>query len=304
MSIRLVTILTILFFSGCAATTPVRDSGSPVDTSQERQADDVVRQENADEVLASVNGEEITIGDYNNKLKRLSIYEKARYRGEEGHREFLRALALQKAMVQKAKEMGLDGDEEVQREIESLVKEVTESALIEALIKREILDKVVVTNREAKAYYDEHREEFAKKEKVSIRQIIVATEEEAQKILQELDAGADFAKLSEERSISQNKGAQTGTLIELERGRMAGEFEEVCFGLKVGETSDVLKTGLGYHIIKLEGKEEASVKEFYEVSDEIKKKLISGKQQKEHQKWLQQLEEKAKIEIKSGFGES
>jgi len=304
MSIRLVTILTILFFSGCAATTPVRDSGSPVDTSQERQADDVVRQENADEVLASVNGEEITIGDYNNKLKRLSIYEKARYRGEEGHREFLRALILQKAMVQKAKEMGLDGDEEVQREIESLVKEVTESALIEALIKREILDKVVVTNREAKAYYDEHREEFAKKEKVSIRQIIVATEEEAQKILQELDAGADFAKLSEERSISQNKGAQTGTLIELERGRMAGEFEEVCFGLKVGETSDVLKTGLGYHIIKLEGKEEASVKEFYEVSDEIKKKLISGKQQKEHQKWLQQLEEKAKIEIKSGFGES
>ena len=52
---------------------------------------------------------------------------------------------------------------------------------------------------------------------------------------------------------------------------------------------------------KLEGKEEASVKEFYEVSDEIKKKLVSEKQQKEHRKWLLKLEEKADIRIESEF---
>ena len=65
-----------------------------------------------------------------------------------------------------------------------------------------------------------------------------------------------------------------------------------------------MKTNLGYHIIKLEDKKPASVKEFYEVSDEIKQKLIAGKQREEHQKWLRQLEAEAEIEVKPGFWEA
>ncbi len=304
MKIRLVMILTALFHCGCATTVPVNDSSNPADIAQERQADELVRQENEEEILAIVNGEEITIGKYNDKLKQLSAYERARYRGEDGHKEFLNTLILRKVMVQKAREMGLDKVEGVQSKIATFMQEVTQRVLIEELIKREILDKVIITDKEAKAYYDEHKEEFTKKEKVKIRQIIVATEEEAQKIHQELEDGADFVKMSEEKSASQHKGIQASSLVELERGRMPGQFEEVCFSLGVGEISEAVETSLGYHIIKLEHKEEAAIKEFYEVSDEIKKKLLSGKQQKEHQKWLRELEEQSKIEIKSTFGES
>ena len=83
---------------------------------------------------------------------------------------------------------------------------------------------------------------------------------------------------------------------------MPAEFGKACSGLQIGDISNVVKTSFGYHIIKLEDKKPESVKEFYEVSDEIKKKLISDKQQKEHQKWLRQLEDGADIEIKEAFG--
>jgi peptidyl-prolyl cis-trans isomerase C len=304
MKIYLVTIFTALFMIGCATTTPLDNNINPESSSQVKDATEPVGQAEEGEVLVIVNGEEITISEYNDKLKRLSTYEKAMYRGEEGHRKFLEALIQQKVMVQKAREMGLDKNEEVQTKIAALMKEVTERVLIEALIKQEILDKVVVTDEEAKAYYDEHRDEFKDKEKVRIRQIIVATEEEAQAILQELENGADFAELASRKSNDQGTAKSGGDSGYIERGMMPAILEKIYFSLKVGEISDAVKTNQGYYIVKLEDKKEASIKEFYEVSDDIKSKLTVGKQREEHQKWLRRLEEEAKIEVKSGFGES
>ena len=300
MKMYLVTIFVAFFMIGCA-TTASFDSKS---SSQIKDAAEPVEQTEEEEVLVVVNGEEITISEYNDKLRRLSAYEKARYRGEEGHRKFLEALIQQKVMVQKAREMGLDKNDEVQTKIAALMREVTERVLIEALIKQEILDKVVVTDEEAKAYYDENREGFKDKEKVKIRQIIVPTEEEAQAILQELENGADFAELASRKSNDQSTAKSGGDPGYIERGKMPAVLEKIYFSLEVGEISDAVKTNHGYYIVKLEDKKEASIKEFYEVSDEIKSKLVVDKQREEHQKWLRQLEEEAEIEVKSGFGES
>jgi EpsD family peptidyl-prolyl cis-trans isomerase len=304
MRIYPVALLTVIFWVGCANTAPLNNGDTPGSNLHVKEASGLTEQTEEGEVLAIVNGDEITIDDYNDKLKRLSIYEKARYRGEEGHGKFLEALIQQKVMVQKARMMGLDRDEEVQRKIAALMQEVTERVLIEALIKQEILDKVVVTDREAKAYYDEHKNEYAEKEKAKIRQITVATEEDAQRIRQELENGSDFAELAKENSTDQHAANRGGDLGYVERGRMPAEFDNVVFSLEVGEISEAVKTNLGYHIIKLEDRKAAAVKEFYEVSDEIKKKLIAGKQREEHQKWLRQLEAEAKIEMKPGFWEA
>ncbi len=300
MKIYLVAGFIALSMIGCATKAPLDNKTNLESSPQVKNAAESVGQAEEEEVLAVVNGEEITISDYNNKLKRLSAYEKAMYRGEEGHRRFLEALIQQKVMVQKAREMGLDKDKEVQTKISALMEETTERVLIETLIKQEILDKVVVTDEEAKAYYDEHREKFKDREKVKIRQIIVPTEEEAQAILQELGNGADFAELASRKSNDQS-GGDPGYI---ERGRMPAVLEEIYFSLEIGEISDAVKTNQGYYIVKLEDKKEAAIKEFYEVSDDIKSKLVVGKQREEHQKWLRQLEEEAKIEVKSSFGES
>ena len=299
-NIYLTALLIILLLSGCATVPNITDNGRSAGELKEKSVTEAAKQKE-ESVLATVNGEVITIDEYNEKLKRLSTFEKARYRGEEGHKEFLNALVHKKLMVQNARKMGLDKDAEVRKKIEALMHEVAERVLVEKLIEREIWNKVVVTDKEAKAYYDKHKGEFQEKEEVRISHILVATEEEAQKIRQELEKGADFAELAKEKSIDQNTAKQGGDLGYFERGRLLPEFEKVTFGLEVGEVSDVVKTKFGYHIVKLEDKKEASIKEFYEVSDEIKKKLISDKQQEEYQKWLRKMEKEAKIEINKEF---
>ena len=282
----------------------VSDDGNPggdIAESVETEAIEEMAEEE-DEVLVVVNGEPITVNEYNDKMKRMSNYERARYRGEEGHRKFLQALIVQKIIVQKAIEMGLDKDEEVQNTIAILTGDVTTRALVDALVKREILDKVVVTDEEAMAYYNENKASFAIKEKVKIHQIMVKTEEEAQKIREELDNGADFAELAKEKSIDQHTATKGGDLGYVDIDRLPAELREVLSGLEIGAISNIAKTAMGYHIIKLEERQEATTQEFYEVSDSIKEKLLSGKQQEEHKEWLKQLEEDAKIEMKTGFG--
>jgi len=293
--------LAILLLSGCTTATHLTDSSNPTGKLQEKIVVETVGRKEEEVVLAIVNGEKITINEYNEKLKQLPVYEKAKYRGEEGHKEFLDALIRHKLMVQQAKKIGLNKDEEVQKKIDALMQEVTERVLVDTLVERDVLGKVVVTNGEAKAYYDKHKEEFKERAKVRIRHILVATEEEAHKIRQELEKGADFVGLAKEKSINQNTAKRGGDLGYFERGKIPPAFEKVSFDLKVGEVSSVVKAKSGYHIIKLEDKKEASIKEFYEVSDAIKKKLISNKRREEYQKWLRQLEEKAEIEIKTTF---
>jgi peptidyl-prolyl cis-trans isomerase C len=297
----LIAFMTILLLSGCATAVHVPDSGKPSGGLREESPVETSGQEESDTMLATVNGEEITANEYNEKLKQLSAFERAAYRSEEGHKEFLNTLIRQRLMLQQARKIGLDKDEEVQKKIEAVMKGVTERVLIETLIAREVMDKIVVTDKEAKAYYDQHQDEFSEKEKVRARHILVTTEEEAQTIRQELEGGADFAKLAEAKSKDQHTAKQGGDLGYFERDRMIPEVEETSFRLKVGEMSDIVKTRFGYHIIKLEDKKDASLKEFYEVSDEIKKKLISDKQREGYQKWLRQLEEESKIKVDEDF---
>jgi peptidyl-prolyl cis-trans isomerase C len=286
--------------SGCATATKITDNDL---LSVELKADNAsgVSNQKEDTVLARINGEKITMSEYNEQMKRLSTFEKAKYRGEEGHKEFLNELILRKLMLQNARKIELDKDSEVQKKIEILMRDVTERVLVETLIKREVWDKVVVTDKEAKAYYDEHEDEFKENEQIRIRHILVKTEEEARQIRQELEAGVDFARLAKDKSIDQKTAKLEGDLGYFERGRLLPEFEKSCFGLKVGEVSEVVKTKFGYHIIKLEDEKEASIKEFYEAKGEIKEQLIFDKQREKYQEWIRQIEENAKIEIDEDF---
>lgn len=79
--------------------------------------------------------------------------------------------------------------------------------------------------------------------------ILVATEAEAQAILQELRAGGDFQTLARRKSTAPNKD-KGGDLGEAYPGDFSTEFEQVILALKVGETSGVVKTSLGYQIFK------------------------------------------------------
>ena len=151
-----------------------------------------------------------------------------------------------------------------------------------------------VTDQDLQAYYDLHREEFRVPEQVKVAHILIKTplpaagakEDEkavadarakAEDVLKQVKAGGDFAKLAEKYSDDPGSAKQGGELGWIGRGRTVPEFEKAAFSLGKGQTSDLVKSSYGFHIIRVEDKQAAHLKTLAEVKSEIEEKV---KQQK------------------------
>jgi len=97
---------------------------------------------------------------------------------------------------------------------------------------------------EADLLYDKLQDLFASQ--------VPTSEEEAQAVLARLEAGEDFASLAKELSTDEATKEDGGDLGWFPRGVMVPEFEETAFALQPGETSDIVQTSFGYHIILVE----------------------------------------------------
>jgi len=86
-------------------------------------------------------------------------------------------------------------------------------------------------------------------DKVHCAHILVKTEQEAKNVLNRLGKGEKFANIAQQVSAcpSGKRGGDLGTFT---RGKMVREFETAAFNLQKGQTSPVVKTKFGYHIIK------------------------------------------------------
>jgi len=151
-----------------------------------------------------------------------------------------------------------------------------------------------VTDQDLQAYYDQHRDEYRVPEQVKVSHILIKTplpapgakEDEkaiadarakAEGVLKELKADGDFAKLAEKYSDDPGSAKSGGDLGWIGRGRTVPEFEKAAFSLGKGQTSDLVKSSYGFHIIRVEDKQEAHLKTLAEVKSEIEEKV---KQQK------------------------
>jgi len=151
-----------------------------------------------------------------------------------------------------------------------------------------------VSGTDIQAFYDEHRDEYRMPEQVKVRHILIKTplpgadgkEDEkavaeartkAESVLKELKAGGDFGKLAEKYSEDPGSAKNGGELGWIGRGRTVPDFEKAAFSLGKGQTSDLIKSSYGFHIINLEDKQEAHLKSLAEVKGEIEEKV---KQQK------------------------
>jgi peptidyl-prolyl cis-trans isomerase D len=110
-------------------------------------------------------------------------------------------------------------------------------------------------------------------EKASPEEIQKATDEaakkEAEDALKKIKDGGDFAKIAEQLSDDPSSAKIGGSLGDFMQGTMVPEFEEALDKLKIGEISKPVKSPFGYHVIRLDGKQEARVKPLSEVKDTV-----------------------------------
>jgi peptidyl-prolyl cis-trans isomerase C len=192
---------------------------------------------------------------------------------------------------------------------EQALKEHFASQLaIKKLIDTELASKVVVTPEEVKAFYESNPDVFKTQEMVRASHILVkvdpkASAEEKAKALEKIkgiqkriQAGEDFAQVAKEVSDCPSK-ENGGDLNFFQKGQMVGPFENAAFAMKPGETSDIVETEFGYHIIKLTDKKAPGTMSFDEVKPRIEQHLKSEKMSQEFPKYIETLKSKAKIEI-------
>lgn len=145
---------------------------------------------------------------------------------------------------------------------------------------------VSVSDEEVASYYERNLSNYTEPEKVRARHILVrvdpeATAEEreaarrkAEALLERLRAGEDFAALAKENSDDPGSAAQGGDLGEFARGTMVKAFEDAAFALEPGQTSEIVETMYGYHIIRVEEKKPGRTRPLEEVGEEIREHLI------------------------------
>jgi peptidyl-prolyl cis-trans isomerase C len=179
--------------------------------------------------------------------------------------------------------------------------------IIQHFIDEQIIQKISIPDEEVKAYYDKNPALFTQPERVRASHILIKVDKSAdetqkavtrkkiEEIQQKLKNGDDFAALAKEFSQcpSSSKGGDLGYF---HRGQMVAPFEEAAFALKPGETSDIVETQFGYHIIKVVDKQEAQVKSFEDVKDRLAQYLKQEKAQNEVKQYLQKLKADAEIE--------
>lgn len=167
-----------------------------------------------------------------------------------------------------AEKQSIDQGEDFQQRMEFL----RERALHSAYIDQNVVQGI--TEEELRARYDQEIAKVEPQEEVRARHILVETEEEAAEIIKQLDEGADFAAIAEEKSTD-GAAAQGGDLGYFTRGRMVPEFEEAAFALEPGEHStEPVKSDFGWHVIKVEDKRMQEPPAFEQVENQIRSMLI------------------------------
>jgi peptidyl-prolyl cis-trans isomerase C len=243
--------------------------------------------------LARINDRVITQAEFEQEMEQLPPTLKALVVSEKGRREFLQKLIERELLLQEGVQKGFDKDQEILRKVEQFKQDL----IIEALTEKLCAGKDEVSDKEVAAYYQKNKKEFFLGERVRVRHIMVKTLAEAQEIKRRLNEGENFIALAKQYSIWPTK-QQGGDLGYITRGLVDKSFEDAAFALKRrGEISGIVKTKLGFHIIRLEDRQGPHQLTLAEVREEIRKFLRDKKRQDILAAHLKGLREGARIGI-------
>src|ERR1700682_6113513 len=261
-------------------------------------AQEAVKQVNdGDKPVATINGEVITVAGLDQLWSRVPAQTKTQYKANGGKAAFLNNYIGKRLVVQEALKHGFEKKPDVQADIATS----RESTLFDRYV-RDVVATPIVTDAEARKFYDENPDNFKVPEKIKVRHIVMVanpaapngkTKEQALDAMQKLSVelhpffrghdegeGAEMVKLRKFAELAAHysddpSAQQGGDLGWVEKGALDSQFEEAAFALPVGVLSGIVETRYGYHLIYVEEKQPAGMQSFDEAKPEIHEFLMA-----------------------------
>ncbi len=209
----------------------------------------------------------------------------AAYNTPEGRRAVLNQLVGNKLLLLDAQRNLYEAESEFRAQLARL----KEDLLINYAADKAIAS-VKVTEADVKKYYEENKEQFVTGESVNASHILVATEDLALEVLGKIKGGEmTFEEAAKEYSSCPSKEAG-GSLGDFGRGQMVPEFDTAVFEMSVGEITEApVKTQFGYHLIKLNAKNESQALAFEEIRGDLEQMMYNEKRREAYERKINQL---------------
>jgi len=162
-------------------------------------------------------------------------------------------------------------------------------------IEKIVSEDVKVTDEEVKQYFEDNKASYDTPEQIRASHILVSTKEEADSLLNQIEGGADFAKLASENTLDTGTKEQGGDLDFFPRGAMEQGFDEKAFSLQKGELG-IAETSYGFHVIQVTDRQEAKTAVLEDEQDEIRKQLEDQQIGELASAWMSDVQAKAAID--------
>ncbi len=301
-----------------------------------------------EEIIARVNNEIITLSEYEKARQAAVDDAKQECQGRctseqlqtniaDRQKNTLRDLIDQSLLVQRGKDMGLNVEADVIKQLdqiriqnkldsmEALEKAVTSEGmnwedfknnirdhiLTQKVISQEVGSHINITDGEVQKYYDAHKSELVRPEAVALREIEVSTQgkssdelpalkKKAETALKRVQDGEDFGEIAKRYSDSSTKD-QGGFLGVYKRGELAKELEDKVFNMKRNDLTDVLETKQGYLILQVLEHYSEGQQPLDKVRNEITEKLYNERMEPAMRDYLKTLREQSYVIIKPGY---
>jgi len=301
-----------------------------------------------EQIIAKVNGEIITNIDLDHD--RADLEKQLKANGLTGQRledalkaevpNLLRNKIDNLLLVQKGKEMELKVDPDVNKYIadlqrqtnttdpqkfEALVRQETgksyedfkadikNNLLLQGVMREEVMRKIQFKQEEIRAYYDTHKDEFQREERVFLREISVSTqgkqdnptavaaaEKKAKDLVDRARRGERFAELAQANSDSPT-AKDGGALDPYKKGELAPAIEAAVWDKERGTVTDPIKIPTGLLILRVDEHHKAGLAEFEEVEQEIQNRILDSRRQAALRAYLTKLRDISFLEIKAGY---
>ena len=195
---------------------------------------------------------------------------------------------------------------------EDLKSSLAENVKRQQLIREQIYSHITVSEEEMAAEYQEHTDVYVIPERIRARHILIVVppdstpdqdlfaRKRAEQVLDRAVGGEDFGSLAEKYSMDESTRAQGGNLGYFFKGSLPEGLkavDEAAFALQPGEISGLVRTGYGYHIVKVEERLPAEQGTYEDAKPAVKANVFGRKASERYREFISSLRENGKVEI-------